>query len=474
MTDGLKLESSSNRFSKWLRRGVALGLVASTMLMLVSLIRVHLLPTIYVILIVVIYGVLTLLLAWFLSVRKKTHLTKGLILVLLISLLLTVINVGATYILRKLDSTLGSMRPGAVSYVEYSVIAKKDRDIQLKSATKAGVVKTDLLLSKQIIELKKLTDADMVEYDNLAELMLAIDSDAMQIGSLRTSSLQLVEMNQPELYENIIVLATFKVKDDKGNTQKSGVAGKPFIVYISGNDAYGTLSSSSRSDVNILIVVNPAKHSMLLVNTPRDYYVQLHGTTGNKDKLTHAGVYGVDVSRQTLEDLYGQSIPYHVRINFTSFLKLIDVVGPINVVSDYAFKSYHKGVNTLNSQQALEFARERYSLSGGDRQRGKNQQRIIEAIMAKISRPQNAVKIPQILDAIRDSIETNMSDEFVRASVRWQLNNLGNWQVSSIAVDGSGAMLVTHTYGSQPLYVMIPNEESLAQAKQAIAEQLVE
>jgi anionic cell wall polymer biosynthesis LytR-Cps2A-Psr (LCP) family protein len=163
-----------------------------------------------------------------------------------------------------------------------------------------------------------------------------------------------------------------------------------------------------------------------------------------------------------------------VRINFTSFLKLIDVVGPIDVVSDYAFKGYRKGVNTLNSQQALEFARERYSLSGGDRQRGKNQQRIIEAIMAKISRPQNAVKIPQILDAIQDSIETNMSDEFVRASVRWQLNNLGNWQVSSIAVDGSGAMLVTHTYGSQPLYVMVPNEESLVQAKQAIAEQLVE
>jgi len=166
---------------------------------------------------------------------------------------------------------------------------------------------------------------------------------------------------------------------------------KPYTIYISGIDSYGEVDTVSRSDVNILAVVNPKDNKVLLVNTPRDYYVQLHGTTGVRDKLTHAGIYGIDMSKNTLQDLYGTKVDYTVRINFSSLLKLVDAAGGINVYSDYTFKaggySFVQGYNTLDSKQALVFARERYAFADGDRQRGKHQQRVIEALITKLSQP---------------------------------------------------------------------------------------
>ena len=202
---------------------------------------------------------------------------------------------------------------------------------------------------------------------------------------------------------------------------------------------------------------------------PRDYYVQLHGTTGTLDKLTHAGVYGVDMSRQTLEDLYGVTIPYHARINFTSLVNVIDAIGPISVYSDYDFKSYQSGYNTLNSKQALEFSRERKSFEQGDRQRGRNQQHVIEAIIAKMARPENSVKLPQIMNSVQQSVETNISETSLKSIIRNQLDDIRGWSVESISVDGSGDMLPTYSYGNTPLYVMIRDQASVESAQQKIA-----
>jgi len=244
---------------------------------------------------------------------------------------------------------------------------------------------------------------------------------------------------------------------------------KPYVIYISGIDTYGDIATTSRSDVNILAVVNPANKKVLLVTTPRDYYVQLHGTTGAKDKLTHAGIYGVEKSKQTLEDLYGTQVDYTVRINFDSLLKLIDTVGGITVTSDQNFSAggytFVQGPNKLNAKQALVFARERHSFAEGDRQRGKNQERVIEALITKLSQPQMALKLPAILQATNGSFQTNASRDEINAIIKQQIASAGSWSSESISVDGTGSSAPTYSMGSQLLYVMIPDYATVEAAK---------
>lgn len=243
---------------------------------------------------------------------------------------------------------------------------------------------------------------------------------------------------------------------------------KPYVIYISGIDSYGDINTVSRSDVNILAVVNPKTKQILLVNTPRDYYVQLHGTTGLKDKLTHAGTYGIDMSKNTIQDLYQTKVDYTVRINFSSLLKLIDVLGGVQVNSDEDFYAggYHfkKGVNILNSKQALAFSRERHSFASGDRQRGKNQQRVLEAIVSRAGQPDSLLNYQSILGTMGNSFQTNASSTEISNLVKQQLGTAGQWQSQSISVDGAGAMRPTYTMGSQPLSVILPDQNTVQTA----------
>lgn len=243
---------------------------------------------------------------------------------------------------------------------------------------------------------------------------------------------------------------------------------KPFVVYISGIDTYGEVSTTSRSDVNILAVVNPQTKKILLVNTPRDYYVQLHGITGPKDKLTHAGIYGIDMSRDTMQDLYDIKIDYTVRINFTSLMNIVDALGGIEVQSDQAFSAggynFNVGSNMLNSKQALAFSRERHSFADGDRQRGKNQQRVIEAVIAKASKPNIILNYQSVLSALSNSFQTNASKQEISTIIRQQLDSAGKWQTQSISVDGTGASRATYSMGTQQSYVMIPDQATVDSA----------
>lgn len=247
---------------------------------------------------------------------------------------------------------------------------------------------------------------------------------------------------------------------------------KPYVVYISGIDTYGDVSTVSRSDVNIMAVVNPMSKKVLLVNTPRDYYVQLHGTTGVRDKLTHAGIYGIGMSKATLEDLYGVKIDYTVRVNFTSLLKVIDAVGGVDVYSDYAFSAggynFVQGTNTLDAKQALAFSRERHSFTDGDRQRGKDQQRVIEALIAKLGQPTTLVSYQQVLKSLEGTFQTNASSAEIGAIIKQQLSSVGSWQTKSISVDGTGSTNVTYSMGAQPLYVMEPDMATVNAAKAEI------
>lgn len=240
---------------------------------------------------------------------------------------------------------------------------------------------------------------------------------------------------------------------------------KPFVLYISGIDTYGQVSTTSRSDVNILAVVNPKTHRILLINTPRDYYVQLHGTTGVRDKLTHAGIYGIDMSVKTLEDLYGVPINSYLRINFSSLVAIVDSLGGVDVNSDYDFGEFSQGVNHLDGKQALAFSRERYAFTEGDRTRGQNQQKVIEAIIAKLNNRAMLVHLPRILQTLEGSFETNIPPNEITNTLNRQLNDLRAWQTTSISVDGVGQNAPTYSMGTQLLYVMEPDSQTLDNAR---------
>lgn len=243
-----------------------------------------------------------------------------------------------------------------------------------------------------------------------------------------------------------------------------------FNIYISGIDTEGDVTAKSRSDVNIIMSVNPVTHQVLLLSTPRDYYVPLSISNGVKDKLTHAGNYGIDVSIDTLEMLYNIKIDYFVRLNFTGFVNIIDALGGIDVESDYSFYthgySYHAGLNeNLSGIEALWFARERHAFAEGDKQRGRDQMKVIEAVIEKLQSTALLKNYNQIFNDISSSFQTNMPKKNIKTLVKYQLENMPKWNVVSTSVTGSGRKDVTYSIPNATAYVMEPDQESINEAK---------
>lgn len=266
--------------------------------------------------------------------------------------------------------------------------------------------------------------------------------------------------------------------EHKVETVEAGdVTKDPFIVYISGIDnRYGTVDDTGRSDVNILAVINPTAKKILLVNTPRDYYLGLYGDNSMLDKLTHAGIYGVDCSMQTLSALYGVDINYYVRVNFDSVVNIVDALGGITVQSDYSFYSnnsrsgrgyqFYAGENQMDGDAALAFARERHSFGDGDRQRGKNQQAVISAVIDKATSPAILTNFNSVLNTVLENMRTNVSTDDINALIRMELDDMAKWEIQSVSVDGTGNSL--RTYSSGVAYVMEPDMSTVQAAVDAI------
>ena len=255
---------------------------------------------------------------------------------------------------------------------------------------------------------------------------------------------------------------------------------EPFVVYLSGVDTRGELTEKARSDVNILAAVNPETKQVVLINTPRDYYVDLAGTN-SKDKLTHAGLYGVQTSMDTLGNLYGVDVQHYIRINFAGFINIVDALGGVDVYSDQAFTSvgspgyydpttFAEGWNHLDGKAALAFARERHAFKTGDVQRGINQMKVIDAMLNKIKSPALLMGFSKIMDSAADCFVTSLSQNQISALVRMQLSDFAEWNIESYTVTGSsGSSTKCYSAKGQKLYVMKPDESSVAKAKEMIA-----
>lgn len=264
---------------------------------------------------------------------------------------------------------------------------------------------------------------------------------------------------------------TYEVEKKKNDVK---VTKEPFIVYVSGSDTRSKKLAKSRSDVNILAVVNPKSRQVLLISTPRDYYVNTTVSGDSKDKLTHCGLYGIDCSMQTLANLYDiKEINYYAQINFTGFETLIDQIGGVTVYSDATFTSsdhpefkYVKGDNELDGKRALAFVRERYHLGDGDNARGRHQMAVIKAVIDKMTSSTTLLtNYSGIMDSLEGMVSTDFQSDDISALINMQLSDGGGWDVKSFSTTGEGASRKTYSMPKQNAYVTIPDESSVDQAK---------
>ena len=318
---------------------------------------------------------------------------------------------------------------------------------------------------------KELSVEESSSYLAAYKSLLAGDTKAIILNSVFEN---IIESEYPDYASKIKKIYTKELT--KTVETPKDVKGDSFNVYISGIDTYGPISSVSRSDVNIIMTVNRETKKILLTTTPRDSYVPIaDGGNNQKDKLTHAGIYGVDASIHTLENLYGIDLNYYARLNFTSFLKLIDLLGGVDVYNDQDFtalankKHYSMGNVHLDSQEALAFVRERYSLADGDRDRGRNQQKVIVAIIQKLTSTEALKNYDSIIKGLQDSIQTNMPLETMMNLVNAQLESGGTYKINSQDLKGTGRMdLPSYAMPDSNLYMMEISDSSLESVKAAI------
>ena len=318
---------------------------------------------------------------------------------------------------------------------------------------------------------KELTVEESSSYLAAYKSLLAGDTKAIILNSVFEN---IIESEYPDYASKIKKIYTKELT--KTVETPKDVKGDSFNVYISGIDTYGPISSVSRSDVNIIMTVNRETKKILLTTTPRDSYVPIaDGGNNQKDKLTHAGIYGVDASIHTLENLYGIDLNYYARLNFTSFLKLIDLLGGVDVHNDQEFtahtngKFYPVGNVHLDSEQALSFVRERYSLEDGDRDRGRNQQKVIVAILQKLTSTEALKNYDSIIKGLQDSVQTNMPLETMMNLANAQLESGGTYKINSQDLKGTGRMdLPSYAMPDSNLYMMEISDSSLESVKAAI------
>ncbi len=315
-----------------------------------------------------------------------------------------------------------------------------------------------------------------VEYSGMDTLIDALKDESVEAVLVNHSLLTILE--DVDGYEGVVdelrIITTISIQQEvEQQLRETTYDPNYFAIYLSGIDTYGGVTNRSRSDVNIIMAVNTQTKQILLLSTPRDYYVPLTISGGARDKLTHAGIYGVEVSKGTLEELYDITIPYYLRMNFSGFIDIIDALGGIDVYSPQTFTvdpimTYHEGYNHVNGLQALAFARERYSFSGGDRQRGENQMEVIRATIEKCQSSSMLLNYQQVMESIAGTFESNIEQERIAQLVSAQLFEKTDWNIVSYSVSGSGSRQTTYSMPGRSVYVMLPDESTVERAKELL------
>ncbi|MEE0772706.1 MAG: LCP family protein [Anaerovoracaceae bacterium] len=444
------------------------------------------LPTVYTIIIMVMLVALTLLSFKLLSCRKKDAKQRKIGVILSIVMIIA-LAIGCFYLFTTY-SALSRMSDEDVQYEDFYVVGLKDgsyRDVDdIKGETIYVHSSTSLTYDDAQDKLKKEADVNFNETGGYIQLKSVLIGDD---GKKNDKLIFLSSNNHEIICENIEgfekdtrIVHTVSVKiGNKDIAKRVGITKQPFNVYISGIDTFGGIDKVSRSDVNMIMTVDPVDKEILLTSIPRDMYVTLH-SYGALDKLTHSGIYGIGETVETVEDWLDIDINYYIRVNFTSVEDIVNAIGGIDVFSEYAFETHGRqnrgysfvaGENHLDGAEALAFARERKSFEEGDQERIKNQQRVLKGILDKITGSTAILTgYTGIMNSVGDEMQTNMSDSDIASLVRMQLEDLGGWDIQMISIKGTGTYSNTYSMGERQLYVVIPDEASLKAAQEAIDE----
>ena len=440
-------------------------LLSIVVLLMVSILNI--LPFKYLIVAFILVIVFNLIISICLLKKKKIG--------YLLSIVFIIISGFVIYYLSTTYNFLSYFNKDNYKTETFLVLALKDSDyskLDDLDGLDIGYVKNEITsINKALDKINKKIDIENIEYDNYHLVFDDIIDKKLTSGLIEESNYNMILEENPN-YEDLFkiidkIKIITKIDNRDGNVN---VTEDTFNILISGIDTAGDISNVGRSDVNIILTVNPKTKQILMTSIPRDYYVQLYNTTGYKDKLTHAGIYGIDMSINTIEELLDININYYFRVNFTTLENIIDAIGGVDVYSEYSFVSYigsyqfYKGYNHMNGNQALGFARERKTLPEGDISRAKNQQAVIDGIIRKLTSFSSITKYSNVINSLKDTFQTNMTDNDITSLIKMQLNDNASWNITSNVLSGTGASEYTYSYKGQKLYVMIPDDSSVNDA----------
>ena len=422
-----------------------------------------LVPTKYLVAIIIVLLILFGVTFGLQYVRNKVYIV-GIVLSIILSILQAI---GIVYIL-KADKLMADVGGASYKTDNMIVVVKKDNPASklmdasmYRFGTQTAVDQENTQTMLDNINKALGREVKVEQYGTVQELANALLEGRVDAAVYNQALDGLITDSIEDYSDKVRVLYHYGIETEL--EQETADVGEPFNVYISGIDVDGPITTNSRSDVNIIMTVNPNTKKILLTTTPRDYYVQIPDISGEqRDKLTHAGIYGVDASMRTLEQLYGIDISYYARVNFSSLVKIVDTLGGVDVDSDFDFdaQGYHfqKGMNHLDGKQALAFSRERYSFEDGDNQRGKDQEKVLTAILNKAMSPAILSNASALIADVSDSVQTNMTQEEMAKFIKMQLNDGASWSIESQAASGNGDTQACYSSGDQALYVMWPDE----------------
>lgn len=375
------------------------------------------------------------------ATSKRSIITKIISLLLSIALVL-----GCTMLIRS-DNFIDKVSDAVGQKYVISVIALKDSDINKKSldGKKFGVCyeKDSKTLTTALADMEdEIGQQEYTKYDTYIQLADALynrEVDCIVVGEQFRSQLQVNHEN----FDNETKIITSYSYDAKleVTTKKTDVTEKPFSVYVTGIDVYGSLNTVSRSDVNLIVTVNPKTKQILMTSIPRDCEINLH-SNGELDKLTHTGNYGTAETINTIQDLLDMEINYFVRTNFSGMTNIVDALGGITVESDEEFDTLHgnyhivKGLNEMDGDMALCFVRERKRLKAGDFARGRNQQKVLSALIDKALSPKIITNFDRILTALEGTFETDMTSDEIRSLLNMQLDDMADWNIINVQIEG--------------------------------------
>lgn len=404
---------------------------------------------------------------------------------LIISVLLMMLLVPTSFYIYTTGDALQKISSMRDQWEDYHVIALKTGSYEeladIKGQTVFGIKNVNKMNEEANERLITAADVEIKEVKDIMSQAAKIqDKDGKLNDNLIFTSQTYYDMQCEEIEDfkkNTKIIYTMQVmKKSDRHSKKVNVTEDPFNVYITGLDTWGSIDKVSRSDVNMIMTINPQTKKILLTSIPRDTYVKLH-SFGEMDKLTHSGIYGVDETIDTVVDWLDIDIDFYVKVNFSMLVRLIDATGDIEVYSDEEFDSavskyhYDKGWNKMHGKKALYFARERKSFEKGDVARIKNQQRVVEALIKKVTNSKVLLtRYPEILEAVSENMTTNISRKDMSKLVRMQLRDMDTrWEVKKTSIDCEGANMGTYSMGmGRPLFVNIPKEESVEKVKKQI------